>query len=105
VGVVELREGFRFPLEPLPPLGASGVMLAQDLDRDRPFETGVLRLVDFPHSPRSDGGDNLVRTQALSGAERHRGALLSPVIYRSRQSASATWITSFPNCAPLASRS
>ena len=71
VRVVELRESFRLPLEALAPLGARGEVLAQYLDRDRSIEPRIAGLVDLPHPARSDGSDDLVGTELLTGAERH----------------------------------
>lgn len=92
VRVVELRERFRLSLEALPPLGARGEVLDQDLDGDRAIETGVAGLVDFPHPARSDGSDDLVGTELLTGAEGHLH-LAERSIYRlARGGSSATSI-------------
>lgn len=74
VGVVELRERRRLPLEALPPLGAFSEVLSQNLDGDRSLEPSVAGLVDLPHSTSSNESEDLVRAQAVTGAERHRRA-------------------------------
>jgi hypothetical protein len=61
VGVIELRERLRLPLEALPPLGAPGEVLSQDFDGDRSLEPSVAGLVDLAHSTSSNESEDFVR--------------------------------------------
>src|SRR5262249_51371790 len=58
-------------------LEAFGELLGGDFDGNDPIETGVTRLVDFAHAAGAagaDGSDDLVRSQASSGGQRHRSS-------------------------------
>ena len=46
-------------------------LLRQDLQRDVAVEARVLRPVDLPHPARPEGREDLVRTEAGTGGERH----------------------------------
>lgn len=54
IGVRELRDTFRFPLEGREAIRIRGKELRQHLDRDVPFELGV-RAIDFAHAASADG--------------------------------------------------
>src|SRR5262249_22951469 len=72
VGMGELRDRLRFPLEALPPFGGSGQMRWENLDRDGAVEPRVARLVHIPHPARPDGRLELVRSQTGAWRDRHR---------------------------------
>src|SRR5262249_36548646 len=71
VRVRELRDRLRFPLEPLARLGRGGEVLRQDLDRDGSFQTSIPRLVDLPHAPRADRGNQFIGAETRAACERH----------------------------------
>ena len=50
--VVEPRRGAPFLVEPLDDLGVDGLLGRQELQRDHPFEAGVLGAIDGPHARR-----------------------------------------------------
>ena len=63
--VRELRDRLRLALEPLPDLGRRREMRRQHLDRDRPLEPRVARLVDLAHPARADRREDLVGAEAV----------------------------------------
>src|SRR5262249_27804103 len=71
VGMGELRDCFRLPLEALPHLLALGKVRGQNLDRDRAFEPGVPGFVDLSHPACADSGENLVGSKTRARGEGH----------------------------------
>ena len=65
--VVELRRGAPFLIEPLDHLGVDGLPGRQELQRDHPFEAGVLGAIDRPHAPHADALDELEAIDPLAG--------------------------------------
>ena len=63
VRAVERGNGLGFAIEALREL------LLADLDRDDPIEPRVLRAIHVAHGAGSDGGENLVGTEAVAGRE------------------------------------
>src|SRR5262249_49905310 len=64
-------DGLRLAFETLLRLGAVRKVRREDLDRDRPLEPRVARLVDLAHASGADRGQDLVGTEASSRSERH----------------------------------
>ena len=54
-------------LEPAQPVGVAGDADGQHLDRDLTAQARVPRAVDLAHPARSQGGEDLVRTEAVAG--------------------------------------
>jgi hypothetical protein len=52
--------------------------LGEDLDRYTPIEPGVSSLIDLPHPPGTDEGDDFVRAETDAGREGHgrRGQII-----------------------------
>ena len=67
MGMRELRDRLRLPLEALPQLFGGGKMVGQDLDRDHSLEPGVARPVDLSHAARANRGDDFVRPETRAG--------------------------------------
>jgi hypothetical protein len=63
VGMRKRRDRLRFPLEPRERLGARE-MGGECLQRDDALESCVPRAIDLTHPARSEGGEDLVRTEA-----------------------------------------
>jgi hypothetical protein len=57
-------ECLRFALEPGEAFGISRECIGKDLDRDLPTKRSVRRAVDLPDAPGTDGGDDLLRSEA-----------------------------------------
>ncbi len=70
-GVIQRSEEPRLVGQAGAPLRASGELIRKDLQRDVASETSVASAPDFPHATGAERTENLVRTQALSGAEAH----------------------------------
>ena len=70
-GMVERGQQFSFTLEPRETVGIFGKLLGKDFDGDLAPELGVTGPVNFSHSPRTDGGEDLVVPERLAGPERH----------------------------------
>ena len=68
----ELRNRARLALEPLANLRIGGQRLRQDLDGDDAIEPGVAGLVDLAHTAGPEGGENLVRAEAVAGLQRQQ---------------------------------
>ncbi len=70
VGIVQGGDRPGFAFEPL------GKLRPADLDGDDPIEAGVFGPVHIAHATRSDSGQNLVRSEASAGGQRHvRGSV------------------------------
>ena len=67
VRVVELRDGHRLALEPLPAPGVEQPLARDDLQRDLPGQRFLERLVDDPHPAAPQLADDPVLAQALQG--------------------------------------
>jgi hypothetical protein len=46
-------------------------MILQDFDRDGSVETGISGAIHLAHSTRTDGGEDFVRAQMLTGLDDH----------------------------------
>ncbi len=73
VRVIQRREGLRFTLESSHAVRIRRERLGQDLDRDGAIEARIAGFVHFAHAARSDGGDDLVWTQASAGSKGQGG--------------------------------
>src|SRR5262249_52463469 len=71
VGMVERGGGLSLLLETAQPFGVLSVAFRKKLDGDFAIEPGVLREVDFTHSPGTDRGDDLVAIKPSSCGNRH----------------------------------
>jgi hypothetical protein len=60
VRVVQARDGLRLVLEPLLEIGVGGDVLGQDLDGDGAVQAGIAGFVDFTHTARAGGREDLV---------------------------------------------
>ena len=60
IGMIQRRDGARLALEPL------GELLARNLDRDRPAQPRVVRLVDLAHAAGANQRGYFVGTETLS---------------------------------------
>jgi hypothetical protein len=72
VRMIERGDGARLALELAPGLGLRAGRRGQNLDRDGPAQTGVVRSIDLAHPAGADGRDDLIGTQTRSGGERAR---------------------------------
>ena len=75
VWVVQGGDGSRFLLEALPRLRVGRERAREHLDGNRAIEARVARAIDLAHAAGPDWGDDLVRTKACAGLERHEGPL------------------------------
>ena len=73
VRVVERRERASFPVEPRQPFLVPREQLGQDLDRDRPLQPAVDRLVDLAHASGTDPAYDLVRSDPVTDGNGHWG--------------------------------
>src|SRR5262249_14773882 len=71
VWVVERRRGLSLLLESPQPFRILRVAFGEELDCDLAIEPGVLRQVDFTHSPGTDWGDDLITIKPSSCGDRH----------------------------------
>ena len=71
------RNGFGLAREALAPIGIRG---GEDLDRNRPVETGIPSLVDLSHSARANSAEDFVRTETGSIQEGHRLSGDAPIL-------------------------
>ena len=71
VGMVQRGDRPRFVLESTQTIGISGEPFRKDLDRHVAPEAGVARAIDLAHAARAERGEDLVRTEAFAGSERH----------------------------------
>ncbi|MFO0633675.1 MAG: hypothetical protein U0168_12565 [Nannocystaceae bacterium] len=60
VGVRQLRDRLGLAQQSLSPGGALGLVVAQDLDRDRPIEFVIVRGIDHAHAAGADALDDAV---------------------------------------------
>jgi len=74
VRVIQPGDGLRFALEPRPAVRVRGDLGREDLDGNRAVEAGITGLVDLAHPAGPNGGLDLVRAEAGTGREGHRGA-------------------------------
>ena len=65
----ERRRRARLLLEALQPFGIGGAW--QDFDGDFARETGVARPIDLTHSPRAEGREDVVRSEAGPSRKAH----------------------------------
>ena len=71
VRMTERADRPRLQLEAAQALGVRGGVFGQDLDRDVAAEAGIARAVDFAHTSRSEGREDLVRPEAGARRQRH----------------------------------
>src|SRR5207249_2597630 len=70
--VIQRGEHLRFALEPRRAVGVERPRLRQDLDRHLAPELRVAGAVDLTHPAGTERGDNLVRSEAAAGCQRHQ---------------------------------
>ena len=73
VGMVDLRDESRFPLEAGETICIIGECCREDLDGDVSSKTSVARAVHLAHGAVAQQADDLVRPQSIARVERHRG--------------------------------
>jgi hypothetical protein len=73
VRVVERRQHLRLSVESVEPLGIRREQLRQHLDRDVAIQPRIARAIDLAHAAGAEGGNDLVRTEAAAGTQRHGG--------------------------------
>jgi len=66
VGMIELRDRFRFARETLAELRIVGERARQHLDRDRTVEPRIACAIDLSHAAGAERRDDLVRTEPVS---------------------------------------
>src|SRR5262249_10953862 len=71
VRMIERSKELRFALEPREPVGIEREVGRQDLQRDVAIELCVTRAIHLAHAAGTDGGENLVRTEASAGCKLH----------------------------------
>jgi hypothetical protein len=71
VRVVERREDLRFSLEAGEPIGIGGEGVWQDFQRDIAIQLRIARAIDLAHAPRTESGENFVRTDSRTNGECH----------------------------------
>ena len=69
--VRQRRDCLGLALEAPPAIGVVSVVGWKNLDRDDAVQASVARLVDFPHTPGTDEGDDFVRAETGAGHEGH----------------------------------
>ncbi len=67
--MIQCGKDLRLAPEAREPLGIAGQRLRQDFQRDVAIELGVMGAIHLAHAPGPDGGDDLVRTDAVSGGD------------------------------------
>ena len=103
VRVVERRERASFPVEPRQPFLVPREQLGQDLDRDRPLQPAVDRLVDLAHASGADPAHDLVRSDPLTDCDGHWGVgRIIPAKSRTGPAVNSQHRTSTPNAPPIA---
>ncbi len=71
VGVIQRRDGPRFPLEADPEPGVARELRREDFDRDVPRQTRIPREIDLAHPARADALDDLVGPEPGSPLDLH----------------------------------
>ena len=87
--VRQLRDGSRFPVQPVFELRVPSERGAQDLDGDGPVEPRVARLVDFAHAPRAERREDLVGAEASANGQGHESTPIvatMPVVIKANRS-------------------
>jgi hypothetical protein len=69
--MIESSDRLGFALEPLPAFGIRRHGGRQHLDRDIAAQSWIAGTIDLAHPARSDGRDDLVRTEASADCNRH----------------------------------
>jgi hypothetical protein len=84
--VVQRRRRARLLLEALAPVRVGGELRREDLDGDLAPEARVSRAIDLAHPSGAERREDLERTEARSGRERHGrgGAILTAKAVQSR---------------------
>ena len=77
VRVVQRRRRARLLQEAGDALGIGTQALEQELDRHRPAERRIVRLVDLAHAAAAEQGADLVTADGGAGGKRHRAATLA----------------------------
>jgi hypothetical protein len=67
IRVIQRSRGAGFLLEATQTIGVGGKTDGQNLDGDVASEPRIARAIDFAHAARSDGGKDLVRSEAGAG--------------------------------------
>jgi hypothetical protein len=69
--VGQARDRLRFAVEARVERRVPGERRREDLDRDRPPQPRIAGLVHLAHPARAERRDDLVRTEAGTGGQRH----------------------------------
>ena len=74
--MVERAGSLRFELEAAEPVGVDRERFGEHLESDIALEPSVTSFVDFAHSARTDGGEDLVRAEKRAWVKRHENRRL-----------------------------
>src|SRR2546422_1351187 len=85
VWMIQLRDRFRFALEPLLVYGISGELRRQNLDRDGPVKACVACTIHLSHPARSKRRNDLVRPESSAAGQCHSGDIIPAEIKYWRQ--------------------
>src|SRR6266480_4257514 len=85
VWMIQLRDRFRFALEPLLVYGISGELRRQNLDRDGPVKACVACTIHLSHPARSKRRNDLVRPESGAGGQCHSSQIIPAEIKYWRQ--------------------
>ena len=80
MGVIECRDSASLTLEALAQFRVLGQVLGEDFNGDRAVQASVAGAVDFAHTARAYGADDLVGSEASSWQERHAVSDYKPQI-------------------------
>ena len=72
VRVIQRREEFRPTLETRQTIAIACEQLGKNFQRNVPMESGSAGAIDFAHSSRPDGREDLVGAETRAGRKRHR---------------------------------
>jgi hypothetical protein len=64
--MIERRSSFRFNFKSFPRIGLVCNLVRQNLNGNRAFQAGILRFINYPHTPCPKFGANLVMRNGLT---------------------------------------
>ena len=73
VGMIELRDDARFPMEALAELRVGGELVGLDFDRDNPIQPRIARAIDLAHAAGGVKTLDPIRAEGSPGLERVPG--------------------------------
>ena len=71
VWMIQVRDGFRFALEPLLANRITRKLLRKNLDRNGAIQTSIAGAVDFAHPASAEGGTDFIGSEECPRSERH----------------------------------